>query len=214
MIKNSLIVLALTASAWLPAQAALATDAAQIANPMLFDFDSYDGFITDGPEALGGGVTFHGDEGSELGAFIRDLGDNGAWGAGRLFAAGGFDSAVMFPELRFQFDSARRGAGAYVNHFASIGMPFAVAVTAFGMAGEVLESYTVPVSTGFDSYNEGPFIGITRSQADIQALSFRGTGVVLDDLRVSAVPEPGTTALLLAGLGAVGLLMRRRRAQV
>lgn len=210
MKKTSLIVLALTASAWLPAQAALATDAAQILDPTLIDFDSYDGLITTGPEALGGGITFFGDAGSELGANIRDLGDNGVWGVGRMFAAGGFDSAVMFPELRFQFDGTRRGAGAYVNHFASVGMPFAVAVTAFGMAGQVLETYTVPVATGVDGYNAGLFIGITRSQADIHALSFRGTGVVLDDLHVTAVPEPGTTAMLLAGLGAVGLLARRR----
>jgi hypothetical protein len=212
MNKTSLIVLALTASAWMPAHAALATDSAQILDPTLIDFNSYDGLITTGPEALGGGITFFGDAGSELGANIRDLGDNGAWGAGRMFAAGGFDSAVMFPELRFQFDGTRRGAGAYVNHFASVGMPFAVAVTAFDMAGQVLESYTVPVSTGIDSYNEGPFIGITRSQGDIHALSFRGTGVVLDDLRVSAVPEPGTWALMLAGVAGLAGLRARRKA--
>ena len=35
----------------------------------------YDGLITTGPEALGGGITFFGDAGSELGANIRDLGD-------------------------------------------------------------------------------------------------------------------------------------------
>ena len=58
MKKTSLIVLALTASAWLPAQAALATDAEQILTPTLIDFDSYDGLITTGPEALGGGITF------------------------------------------------------------------------------------------------------------------------------------------------------------
>lgn len=212
MNKTSLIVLALTASAWLPAHAALATDSAQILNATLIDFNGYDGLITTGPEALGGGITFSGTTGSELGANIRDLGDNGAWGAGRMFAAGGFDSAVMFPELRFQFDGTRRGGGAYVNHFGTVGMPFAVSVTAFGMAGEVLESYTVPVSTGFDSYNEGPFIGITRTQGDIHALSFRGTGVVLDDLHVTAVPEPGTWALLLLGLASVGYLGARRRA--
>jgi hypothetical protein len=207
MTKTALVVLALTASAWLPAQAALATDAAQIANPALtFDFDGYDGFITNGPEALGGGVTFNGDEGSELGAYIRDLGDNGAWGAGKVFAAGGFNG-----ELRFLFDTTMRGAGGFVSHFATGGLPFAVAVTAYGLGGEVLETHTVPVSGAFDSYNEGLFLGITRAQADIRALSFKGTSVVLDDLRVSAVPEPGTTAMLLAGLGAMGLLMRRRQ---
>lgn len=207
MKKTSLIVLALTASAWLPAQAALATDAAQIANPTLIDFNAYDGLLTTGPEALGGGVTFNGDAGTELGAFIRDLGDNGAWGAGKVFAAGGFVG-----ELRFHFANAISGAGGFVNHFSTGGLPFAVAVTAYGLGGQVLETHTVPVSTGFDSYNEGLFVGITRNVADIGALSFKGGGVVLDDFSHSApIPEPGTTAMLLAGLGAVGLLMRRRK---
>lgn len=205
MLKTALTVLALTASAWLPAQAALATDAAQIVHPVLIDFDSFDGLLTTGPQALGSGITFNGDAGSELGAYVRDLGDNGAWGAGKVFAAGGFNG-----ELRFLFDTASRGAGAFVNHFAGGGLPFAIAVTAYGIAGNVLETHTVPVGTAFDSYNEGLFLGISRGQADIRALSFKGTGVVLDDLRVSAVPEPGTAAMLLAGVGAVGLLMRRR----
>ena len=206
MNKIALTVLALTASAWLPAQAALATDAAQIANPTLIDFNAYDGLLTTGPEALGGGVTFNGDAGTELGAFIRDLGDNGAWGAGKVFAAGGFVG-----ELRFQFAHAISGAGGFVNHFATGGLPFAVAVTAYGLGGQVLETHTVPVDTGFDSFNEGLFVGIARASADIGALSFKGGGVVLDDFIHSApVPEPGTTAMLLAGLGAVGLLMRRR----
>jgi hypothetical protein len=202
------LVLALTAGAWLPAQAALIGDPTQIANPALIDFDAYDGLITTGPEALGAGVTFNGDAGSELGANIRDLGDNGAWGAGRMFAAGGFNG-----ELRFLFETPTRGAGAFVNHFATGGLPFAVAVTAYGVAGDVLETHTVPVSTAFDSFNEGLFMGISRAQGDIRALSFKGTSVVLDDLRVSAVPEPGTAAMMLAGVGAVGLLMRRRRPQ-
>lgn len=36
------------------------------------------------------------------------------------------------------------------------------------------------------------------------------TWPAIDDLTVSAVPEPGTTALWLAGLAAVGFLVRRR----
>jgi hypothetical protein len=207
MKKTPLIALALAASAWLPAHAALATDATQILNPMLFDFNDFDGLITTGPVALGGGVTFNGDEGTELGANIRDLGDNGAWGAGELFAAGAFVG-----ELRFQFATARQGAGGFVNHVAMFDLPFAVAVTAYGMAGQVLETYTVPVSTAIDSFNEGKFVGITRDTADIGALSFKGGSVVLDNFSVSApIPEPGTWALMLAGLaGLAGLRARRQ----
>lgn len=35
----------------------------------------------------------------------------------------------------------------------------------------------------------------------------------VDNLRITAVPEPGTYALLLAGLGAIGFMAKRRRLQ-
>jgi len=206
MNKTSLLALALAAVASLPAHALLANDVSQIAMPTTIDFNGYDGFMTTGPEPLGGGVTFNGDDGTELGAFIRDVGDNGAWGAGKVFAAGGFVG-----ELRFLFEQTTRGAGAFVNHYSTGGLPFAVAVTAYGVGGQVLETHTVPVMTDILSYNEGLFVGIARSQGDIHALSFKGVGVVADDFSFSApVPEPGTWAMMFAGLGVVGWLGRRR----
>ncbi|MBN8510723.1 MAG: PEP-CTERM sorting domain-containing protein [Burkholderiales bacterium] len=206
MNKTFLIAIALAGGAALPAHAVLATDAAQIGNAALIDFDGYDGLRTTGPEALSRRVTFNGDAGSELGAFVRDLGDNGAWGAGERFAAGGFSG-----ELRFRFDGTTRAAGAFVNHYAGGGLPFALAVTAYGLGGEVLETHTVTVDTAFDGYNDGLFVGIARAQRDIQALSFKGSSVVLDDFAHSVpVPEAGRSAMLLAGLGMVGLLLRRR----
>jgi hypothetical protein len=48
-------------------------------------------------------------------------------------------------------------------------------------------------------------------------LSLVGTGTVdslgtsLDNVQLTPVPEPGSTAMLLAGLGAMGLISRRRR---
>jgi hypothetical protein len=206
MHKTLLIAVALAAGATLPAHAVLATDASQIGNARLIDFDRYDGLSTTGPEALGSGVTFNGDAGSELGAFVRDLGDNGAWGAGKRFAAGGFNG-----EMRFLFDGKTRAAGAFVNHYAGAGLPFALAVTAYGLGGDVLETHTVTVASAFDSYNDGLFVGISRAQGDIHALAFKGSSVVLDDFSHSVpVPEAGTTAMLLAGLGVFGLLLRRR----
>lgn len=83
-------------------------------------------------------------------------------------------------------------------------------VTAYGANDQVLESHTISVSTGWDSYNAGVFAGIVRGEGDILALSFTGAGVVVDDLRVSAVPEPGTLGTVVAGLAVVGAAVRQR----
>jgi PEP-CTERM motif len=208
--KFSPLLAALVLAATVPAHAALTTDAGAIGAPVqTIDFETFDGLVTTGPEAIGAGVTFTGDQGSVLGAFIADLGDNGLWGAGNHFAASDF-----IGELRFTFDGGlvSSGAGALVNHFALSPLPFAVVISAYGDNNQIIETHTVMVDTAADSLNEGTFLGIVREQADIRAISFKGNAVVLDNLSFTApVPEPGTYALMLAGLLAVGVVARRRR---
>ena len=206
--KLKLITLATVLAAALPAQAVLVNTAADLPAPVvMIDFEAYDGLLTTGPEVLSPAVTFTGDSGSELGAFIRDLGANGAWGVGNRFAASGFVG-----ELRFTFADLSGGAGAFVNHFADDVLPFSVVVSAYGDNNQIIETHTISVVTAFDSYNEGLFVGIVRNEADIRSLSFKGVGVVVDNLSVAVpVPEPQTYALMLGGLGVVGWLARRRR---
>lgn len=201
---------ALMLGALLPAQAALTNDPLAILSPtQMVDFESFDGLYTSGPEMVAPQLVFTGDEGSVLGAFIADLGQNGLWGAGNKFAASDF-----IGELRFTFADGlvSSSAGALVNHFALDPLPFAVVISAYGDNSQIIETHTVMVDTAEDSLNEGLFLGIVRAQADIRSISFKGNGVVVDNLSFTTpVPEPGTYAMLLAGLAAVGFVAGRRR---
>ena len=206
-----LIAAALAAAATLPAHALLVNDASAIAGPTtMVDFEAFDGLLGSGPVTVAPGVVFTADSGAELGANNRDLGDNGVWGVGNLFAAGG-----VAGELRFSFtDGLSSGAGAFVSHYANTTLPFALAVevSAYGDNGQIIETHSFTVGATANDYNAGQFLGITRAQADIRSISFKGVGVVADNLVLTTpVPEPGTWALMLAGLVAVGFLGVRQR---
>jgi hypothetical protein len=129
---------------------------------------------------------------------------------GNLFAAGG-----VAGELRFTFtDGLSSGAGAFVSHYANTLLPFplVVEVSAYGNNNQIIETHSVTVAASATDYNAGQFLGIARGQADIRSISFKGLGVVADDLVLTTpVPEPTTWALMLAGLGTVGLVGRRSR---
>ncbi len=191
-----------------PAQATLVDNPALIPAPAAtIDFEAYDGFITTGPEAVSADVIFTGDTDSELGAFIANLGMNGLWGAGNKFVATEF-----FGELRFTFAGGQlsQGAGAFVNHYADDVLPFAVEVSAYGQNNEIIETHRLTIDTAEDSLNAGLFIGIVRPTADIRSISFKGVTVLDDFVHAAPVPEPGTWAMMIAGMALMGAMVRRR----
>lgn len=111
------------------------------------------------------------------------------------------------------FSSSIAGAGGFF--FGSDVLGFSapassITITATDSAGATL-SYTI------DAPSLNSFVGFVSS-ASLTSLSFSvgdqiGVWPTVNDLHlsVSAVPEPGTYAMLLAGLGMVGFAARRRR---
>lgn len=86
-----------------------------------------------------------------------------------------------------------------------------------------LEVVTVVFGGAFGAFSLGQNIGWTGSLLDFTPsttgtytmtfsnLGGDGVGMLLDNVTVTAVPEPETYAMMLAGLGLLGFVARRRR---
>jgi hypothetical protein len=83
---------------------------------------------------------------------------------------------------------------------------------AYDFNGNVLESFNVSIDTDVNNYDEGKFVGFARASADIYRFGLSNGTFVVDNLTISAVPEPETYAMFLAGLGLLGAASRRRSA--
>lgn len=212
--------LAVTAAFPAVANAALFTDRS-VFGGVVENFQGFQGLVTSGPQSIAGGAATltATTVPATVGAAFYDLGTNGQWGAGNRFALVGdeLDLSATVGSITLSFSAPVYGAGFLLNHF-STGTE-QVTLEALGVGNVVLETYTFGVTTPGTSLNAGAFYGIGRIFAphqgtpDMVGLRISGDGVVFDDLRIttSPVPSPTAYALLLAGLGGLGVFVRRGR---
>lgn len=143
--------------------------------------------------------------------FINGLvsGDYVAFNAGAAPVA--FE--VLTADGLFNFDSAYLGAAWYsslsvaVQGFRDGVQVYNTVVNGLSFADSIL------VNFGWTNIDRVSFTSLDGPAGDpVNNLSTYNRAFVMDNLSVSAVPEPGTFALLLAGLGVIGAAARRRSA--
>jgi hypothetical protein len=190
----------------------------------VIDFNFDDSFLATlpsleitGPFNLGNGVTLFSSPFVEIGAFNADLGDNGAWSVVGNGNRDGYFLATSFVFnnglMGFSFANPMQQVGIFANQFQALDTTNnTIQVLAYDANGNVLETFTTNINTEFDSFDEGMFIGFQRASADIYGFGLANGSFVVDNLTISPVPEADSSAMLLAGFGVLGAMMRRRRA--
>lgn len=203
----------------------------------LITFNGFDGLVSGttaievGLSEIGQSVLFTSTPVSTVGANNQDLGGNGLWGARGDIARpsnGNENTLVSTPtgdgnfisssfvtrrgEFGFSFANPVSSVGAYFNQFQRIGTTNNMLdLLAYDADGNTLATYSFMINTDVDSYNEGSFLGIQSSTANIYGFGVANGTMVMDNLMIAAVPEPSFYLLLSIGALVVGGAARRRR---
>lgn len=187
-----------------------------------FDFEGYDGFIVNDSYGINGsslsvvnGLTLSSLNQFTVGQNIGDLGENGAWGGGVNGKFLSFDFAGAM-SLDVTFAQATKGFAFDFSAWQERGSttPASVSISYFDEANSLIGSHDMIInpSLGWDTNNLALTTGYVSDSANIARVSITGDGVVLDNLTFTqAVPEPESYAMLLAGLGLMGVVARRRQ---
>ncbi|UCV19407.1 PEP-CTERM sorting domain-containing protein [Ferribacterium limneticum] len=207
------LVLAISSAA---SHAAVIVDRADVpVSQTVIDFESEDGLNLLGGDTYnfaGGSITAT--DSYTVGQYIADLGENGLWGAGNHFVS--FDTIGQMT-MNISFAAPTKGVAFDYSIYEENADGSAMLTARYYDANDSLLKTAKFIFSPFgaNSYDQFQSFGYVSDAANIARVSISGDGVVLDNLTfTAAVPEPESYAMLLAGLGLMGVVARRRSQRV
>jgi hypothetical protein len=166
-------------------------------------------FLGPGPRSITSGITWSSTAALSLFGYTGGYGidSHGNWNGVPMLA---LNAGVG--TMTIAFATPVRGVGAFMNY--APGWGDVPTIAAYDASHQLLESYVlnypVVANAEFD-VNAGEVHGFLRTNADIAYFTLAGSGIVATNLQVTPVPEPAAYAMLLAGLGVMATVVRRRR---
>lgn len=159
-----------------------------------------------GPQNLAPGVDWSSASSNSVFGYNDGYGfaNNGGW-YGLTMVGTNDQSSTM----TLTFAQAVAGVGAFFNYSPLYYGPATIAV--YDSNSHLIESTTLTFTTN-GNQNQGEFHGFMENGPSISYLTMTGAYIGATDFAVQAVPEPETYAMLLAGLGLLGVAARRRKA--
>lgn len=169
-----------------------------------------------GPQVFGSGITWSSTnlfyQGGSVFGYTGGYGfvGNGSWDGGLGPMAGLNDSTDAYgvtDTMTFAFSSPVSAVGGFINYVPGSANNTVLAVYDSGM--NLIESYSTNAFIS-SSTNDGVFIGFDEGVSNISYFTLTDNYVGITNL-TTAVPEPETYAMLLAGLGLLGFMAHRRK---
>lgn len=198
----------LAASVILACGSSQAAEVSSLTNATTFGFGSSN-YFGSAPQTVAPGITWTSSYNDSVFGYTRGYGfdQNGSWNGLSMI---GSNSPATSQVMTLAFAAPVSGVGMFMNYALGDGGP--AVVNAYDSHHDLLDSYTLTFNEHNGS-NAGQFVGFQESSADISYLTMGGAYIGGANLEVSttAVPEASNLALLVAGLGMMGVVARRRK---
>lgn len=158
-----------------------------------------------GPQTLAEGVTWQSASENQLFGYAGHYGFNlnGYWDGLPMAAANDATGS-----MQLAFAKPVGAVGALFNYAPNLGD---ATIAVYDANHVLIESTVLQFALPSGGVNQGVFYAFRENSANISYFEMSGAFIGAANFTVAAVPEPATYGMLLAGLGMLGLLARRRR---